>query len=245
MNNRQRLENIEILLQRLEAAVVVRDLGNAHSADAYDGLRKQIIQSGKNHRIHLAHLISLSDSLQRGADIDLITDRVNDFLSELGVMRMSNTDFLDLFEVIEGEGSALECIEPAIVEKLDNQTVVPIKLGKARRVPGPEPLEEFLQEIDPNPVQEAEEFLSKTSPSIRHIFIAVALVVAGILVGLLLGSRSESKIDESPISTVVIVPTTSLDSSTTSVSETTSTSTVPNSESTTSSAPSSPTTEGK
>lgn len=245
MNNRQRLENLEILLQRLEAAVVVRDPGNAHSADAYDGLRKQIIQSGKNHRIHVAHLISLSDSLQRGADIDLITDRVNDFLSELGIMRMSNTDFVDLFEVIEGEGSALECIEPAIVEKLDNQTVVPVRLGKARRVPGPEPLGEFPQEVDPNSIHQTDEFYSKTSPPIRHIFISVALVIGGLLVGLLIGRGSDSKPDERPVTTVVDATTPSSASATTRVSESTSTIASPNTESTTSSVPSSPTTEGK
>ena len=245
MNNRQKLENIEILLQRLEAAVVVRDPGNAHSADAYDGLRKQIIQSGKNHRTHLAHLISLSDSLQRGADIALITDRVNDFLTELGVMRISDTNFVDLFEVVEGEGSALECIEPAVVEKLDNQVMVPIKLGKARRVPGPELLEETSQEVVPTQVEQPEEFRGRTSPPIRNIFFAVALVVAGLLVGLLIGGGGDSEIDDSPTTTVVNTTAESSAPSTTSASKPTSTLAPPAIESTTSTAPGSTTTEGK
>jgi len=245
MNNRQRLVNIEILLQRLEAAVVVRDPGNAHSADAYDGLRKQIIQSGKNHRIHLAHLISLSDSLQRGADLDLITDRVNDFLGELGVMRISNTDYVDLFEVVEGEGSALECIEPAVVEKLDNQTLVPIKLGKARRVPGPDPIEESPHVFDPNPIEYSDEPRSKTFLPLRNIFIALALVIAGLLVGLLIGSGGDSKTDDDPITTVANTPLDSSVPSTTSVSEPTSTLVTTTIGSTTSSTPSTPTTEGK
>jgi hypothetical protein len=245
MNNRQKLENIEILLQRLEAAVVVRDPGNAHSADAYDGLRKQIIQSGKNHRTHLAHLISLSDSLQRGADIALITDRVNDFLTELGVMRISDTNFVDLFEVVEGEGSALECIEPAVVEKLDNQVMVPIKLGKARRVPGPELLEETSQEVVPTQIEQPEELRGRTSPPIRNIFFAVALVVAGLLVGLLIGGGGHSEIDDSPTTTVVNTTAESSAPSTTSASKPTSTLASPAIESTTSTAPGSTTTEGK
>ena len=245
MNNRQRLENIEILLQRLEAAVVVRDPGNAHSADAYDGLRKQIIQSGKNHRIHLAHLISLSDSLQRGADLDLITDRVNDFLSELGVMRISDTNYIDLFEVVEGEGSALECIEPAVVEKLDNQTLVPIKLGKARRVPGADPIEESPHVFDPNPIEHSDEPRAKTFLPLRNIFIALALVIAGLLVGLLIGSGGDSKTDVDPSTTVTNTPLDNSVPSTTSFSEPTSTLVTTTIGSTTSSTPSTPTTEGK
>ena len=76
MSKKSQLERIENLLNRLDSAVVVRDPGSARAAEAYDGLRKQITQSGKNHRIHTAHLLSLSDSLERGAGIELIRDRV-------------------------------------------------------------------------------------------------------------------------------------------------------------------------
>ena len=139
MSKRAQLLRIESLLNRLDSAVVVRDPGNTRSAEAYDGLRKQITQSGKNHRTHMAHLLSLSDSLERGADIDLIRDRVNDFMNEIGLQRTTDTSMEHVFEIVEGEGSGLECIEPAVIELLDGGTYAPVRLGKARRIKGPEP----------------------------------------------------------------------------------------------------------
>ena len=138
--NKRRLERIEILLQRLDSAVIVRDPGNARSVEAFDGLRKQVIQSGTSHRAHIAHLLSLSDSLNRGGNLDLVRDRVNDFLAEVGVMRTSDTSLPDLFEVDGGTGNGLECVEPAIVERLDDGRLSLIRYGKAKRIEIPEPV---------------------------------------------------------------------------------------------------------
>ena len=216
MNNRQRLEIIEMLLHRLDAAVVVRDPGNAHSADAYDGLRKQIIQSGKNHRIHVAHLLSLADSMERGADIQLVRDRVNDFLSELGVERVSDTSLTDLFEVTEGEGSGLECIEPAIIEKLDNGTATPIRLGKARRVAGPEIPSDNQIDEDLGRDQIAVE-IHPAAPQRPKIYpIAVGMVILAALFGFLLGKCDGDNADKQTPDTLSFVETTEAIASTSS-----------------------------
>lgn len=138
MRASEQLRKIEILLERLDAAVVVRDPGNAHSADAYEGLRKSILLSGKNHRSHIAHLLSLSDSLERGADLELVRNRVNDFLFELGVVRFSDLNYPAFFEVIEGEGAVLELVETAVVEEFGNGERFVIRLGKVRRVEDPD-----------------------------------------------------------------------------------------------------------
>jgi hypothetical protein len=226
MNNRQRLESIEILLQRLEAAVVVRDLGNAHSADAYDGLRKQIIQSGKNHRMHVAHLLSLADSMERGADLQLIRDRVNDFLNELGVERFSDISLVELFEVTEGEGSALECIEPAIIEKLDNGGISPIRLGKARRVAGPEPTNETPPTEDPHSNQIVLETQRQEPQQRRFVPIWIATIALAFVFGLLISQCGGGSSDnETPDTLDLVVTTEQIISSTSSdvISTTTST----------------------
>jgi hypothetical protein len=225
MKNSERLESIEILLQRLEAAVVVRDLGNAHSADAYDGLRKQIIQSGKNHRMHVAHLLSLADSMERGADLQLVRDRVNDFLNELGVERFSDISLVELFEVTEGEGSALECIEPAIIEKLDNGGISPIRLGKARRVAGPEP----TNDTPPVEVLHTNQSVSETqlqeSQQRRNLPIWIALIVLAFLSGLGLSKCGGGSSDNETPDTLDLVVTTEeiVSSTTTEVVSTTTT----------------------
>ena len=128
---------LQLMLTRLETLLIVRDPGNALSADAYDGLRKTIVQSGKNRRIHVSHLLSLKDSLDRDAPTELIKDRVNDFLNELGISYSSDTSIPDYFEVSEGEGDVLECVVPAVVDTDEEGNTILLKPGKARRVPSP------------------------------------------------------------------------------------------------------------
>lgn len=141
---------MELLLERLDTALIVRDPGGARSADAFDGLRKQIIQAGTNHRSHIAHLLSLSDSLERNAPSELIRDRVSDFLTELGILRWTDCSVIQAFEIVEGEGKDLECIEAAVVERLDSGHLNVIRMGKARRYELP--VEESPAiEVEPQP----------------------------------------------------------------------------------------------
>ena len=128
------LSQVLRMLERLDAAVVVREPGNARSAEAFDGLRKQIIQSGRNQRSHIAHLLSIADSIDRGADIDLIKNRVSDFLFELGVEKTTDTSIEGAFEIIGGAGEGSRCVEPAVIQKLDNGLVISIRVGKAERM---------------------------------------------------------------------------------------------------------------
>lgn len=188
--NKAQIHQIRLLLERLDAAVVVRDPGNARSAEAFDGLRKSILVSSKNHRTHLAHLLSLSDSLERGGSIELIRERVNDFLFELGVKRVFEPLHLEMFEIIEvveGENDGFEVLEPAIVEQLENGEPSIIRLGKARRIQGP----------TENPIETIPEESAIQLPSTHNVitesnstkwiqwFIAI---VIGLLAGLLLST---------------------------------------------------------
>ena len=202
MSKRSQLIRIENLLQRLDAAVVVRDPGSARAADMYEGLRKQIIQSGKNHRMHLSHLIALQDSIERGADIDLIRDRVNDYLNELGIQKTSDTTHIDSFEVIEGEGSNFECIEPAIIELLEDGSIRTHQLGKARRVPGPivEPSEQTQFEATESTAPELPElnFFS----AFKKFLLVLVVLLGGIRLGMTLFDKSDAP--ENKVTTTTI-----------------------------------------
>jgi len=202
MSKRSQLSRIENLLQRLDAAVVVRDPGSARAADMYEGLRKQIIQSGKNHRMHLSHLIALQDSIERGADIDLIRDRVNDYLNELGIQKTSDTTHIDSFEVIEGEGSNFECIEPAIIELLEDGSIRTHQLGKARRVPGPiaEPSEQTQVENTESMAPELPEinFFS----AFKKFLLMLVVLLGGIGLGMTLFDKSDAPENKVTTSTI-------------------------------------------
>lgn len=202
MAKRSQLSRIENLLQRLDAAVVVRDPGSARSAEMYEGLRKQIIQSGKNHRMHLSHLIALQESIERGADIELIRDRVNDYLNELGVKKTSDTTYIDSFEIVEGEGSNFECIEPAVIERLEDGSVRTHQLGKARRVPGPivEPSEQTQLEQAESEAPESPElnFLS----AFKKFLLILLVLLGGITLGMTLFDKSDAP--ENKVTTTTI-----------------------------------------
>jgi len=202
MSKRSQLGRIENLLQRLDAAVVVRDPGSARAAEMYEGLRKQIIQSGKNHRMHLSHLIALHDSIERGADIELIRDRVNDYLNELGIQKTSDTSHIDSFEVVEGEGSNFECIEPAIVEVLDDGSIRTHQLGKARRVPGPivEPIE--LTQTEPTELLEPELPALNFFSGLKKFLLILIVLLGGIRLGMTLFDKSDAP--ENKVSTTTI-----------------------------------------
>lgn len=166
MRTRRHLERIEILLNKLDAAVVVRDPGNARSAEVFEGLRRTIIISGKSHRSHVAHLISLQESLDRGATLDLVKNRVNDFLKELGIEKLSNLEIKDAFEVVGGTGDGIELIEPAIVERLSDGQLSVIQLGKSRRFEIPKPPQEVHQETEPNPTVELQSEAPKVADTV-------------------------------------------------------------------------------
>jgi hypothetical protein len=133
MGNSKVIQQIWVLLERIDVALVTRDPGTARSAEAYDGLRKQLNQASKNRRIHVSHLLSLSDSIERGAEYELVKDRVSDFLVELGISRSSDLSRPDFFEITGGSGDYLKCRIPAIVETLDDGTVSLVRLGEAER----------------------------------------------------------------------------------------------------------------
>jgi len=193
MSVRNRLRSIEILLERLDAAVVVRDPSTTkYAAEAFDGLRKRISQSGNNRRIHLANLISLADSLDRNASVELIQDRVNDFMLELGLLKLTDTSDRTLFEIAEGDGFELECVLPAYIDKDrdDDGRLIIHRKGVAKRIPGttaplsPEPLSpntKDLETIFPIPIIK------------DMVVVAVLALIIGLSVGwLTFGDRSGS-----------------------------------------------------
>jgi hypothetical protein len=205
---REQLQRIESLLQRLDAAVVVRDPGNARAAEAYDGLRKSLLLSSKNHRAHVAHLLSLSESLERGATLELIRDRVNDFLFELGVRTVTEVIDPQLFEIVEkveGSINGYEVLEPAVVEQLESGELSPIRIGKARQIVGPieERRTEIVEEHD-DPRTDALR-PSSAAPHKRTSYLVIAGTIAvTLIVGLLLG-RSMADDDSSPQPSTTVV----------------------------------------
>ena len=143
MINRPRLRQIQNdinklgnLLNRIDAALVIRDPGNARSADAYDGLRKMISAGGKGRRDHLHNLVDLAQALERGATLETIRERTEEWCDKAGIIRHESPEPADYFIIVEGEGSVIEVVTPAWIDK---DTTSLIRKGTTRRVPNPDP----------------------------------------------------------------------------------------------------------
>ena len=133
-----RIEALAASLERVEAALVVRDPGNARSAEAFDGLRKQIAMAARVRRTHASHLVTLAEDLRKGATLETVTKRVRDFLNELGVRQSEDIDIPDAF-VVEGEGEDVEIVDPAWVDVMEDGTRIVLKQGRATRRNGGQP----------------------------------------------------------------------------------------------------------
>jgi hypothetical protein len=136
-HDREQLDRMEVLLQRLDSAVVVRDLGSARAAEAFDGLRKSVIQASKSHRVHVAHLIALDESIRSGGTLDLVRLRVAEYLRELGIERLESPEILEAFDIVGDVDGDIEVLEAAIVERGDEGRTSILRVGKARRTARP------------------------------------------------------------------------------------------------------------
>lgn len=182
MGIKSRLENIELLLHRIDTAIVIRDPGSSRSAEVFEGLRRQILQSSKNRRAHTAHLVSLAQSVRRGGSTELLSDRIDDFLKELGLEFTSDTSLSEAFEIEGGEGNRLECIEPAVIEILEDGQAVVISQGTARRIRDEEPTNSSLQSIrQPEPGSSKDQATTAANRASWNTFAIPALVVSNIL----------------------------------------------------------------
>ena len=133
MSKRNQLRNIESLLERIDAAIVVRDLGNARSADAFDGLRKSSLVATKSRRTHISHLVSLDESIRNGGSLDLVKARLAEYLNELGIERLTDLRHLECFDVVGDSAGDIEILEPAVVERADDGKLTILRVGKAQR----------------------------------------------------------------------------------------------------------------
>lgn len=112
----QRLDELAEMVARIEAALVVRDPGNARSAEAYEGLRRTIIATGRDRRRHLAHLVAFAEAIDEGVTGDDLRRMVEQWCTEEGLERSSDTSRPELFRVIDPGEGAIEVVTPAWVD---------------------------------------------------------------------------------------------------------------------------------
>lgn len=123
-------EESDALLRRIDAALVVRDPGSARSADAFEGLRRAVIQASTQRRAHISHLLTVLDAVNNGATTEMLEMRITDLLSELGVFAVRDPAQQDLFNPTDGEVSDPEVVEPAWIQMVGEDTSHLIRKGE-------------------------------------------------------------------------------------------------------------------
>lgn len=138
-NNRRiddRLAELTHLVSRIETALVVRDPGNAMAAEAYEGLRRNVVASMRERRSHLMQLVRFEDALDRGVDPEGLRQLVHEWSLQAGLERCTDTSREDFFEILaDGDGDELIVERPAWVDAA-GETPVLVQLGLARRTGG-------------------------------------------------------------------------------------------------------------
>lgn len=129
-----KLDEIRSLTERIEAALVVRDPGSARSAEAFEGLRKQVAAASRSRRVHLSHLVTLATDIEKGANLETVSRRVDDLLRESGVDRTRDTSIAGAFE-FDGEGDDVVVQEHAWVDVLEDGSAIVLRQGRALRRP--------------------------------------------------------------------------------------------------------------
>lgn len=129
---RDRLDEVHDLLQRIDTALIVRDPGTARSADAYEGLRRQVVASAGDRRKHIVQLTELAEALRRGDDPESLRSRAEEWLLQANVVTVGDVSIVEAFEFTgEGDGAA-KLLTPAYV---DGATGSLIRRGLAERLP--------------------------------------------------------------------------------------------------------------
>jgi hypothetical protein len=157
MRNRQfqdlarRLETLNERLRTIEVATLVSGPSNPVVAEAYDGLRKQVIVSASSRRAHLTQLATFADAVESGATNEELSNLVREWMRQHGLRLVVPIERPDVYD-IKGDGTLLKVIRAGYV---DEQTGAIVALGQA--IASTAPTIEPLQSDAAKTLQEDEE----------------------------------------------------------------------------------------
>jgi hypothetical protein len=129
---REQLLDLRAQVETLKTALIVMDPKVSTSADAYEGLRRQVAAAASSRQAHLVQLAQMSRAVQRGASTEDLTSLVNEWMHQAG-LTPTEEPHPDYYEVLEGKPGVgtLEVVSPAYV---DPRTGAIIAQGQARWV---------------------------------------------------------------------------------------------------------------
>jgi hypothetical protein len=131
------LDQLERRSEKMEVILMVREPTAGVAAEAYDGLRKQVVAAMTERMAHLQQLVQLDAALTAGADADVAGKMVRSFADQASLGRVTDADHPDrdmLFQLVEDLGGRPEVLEPAYVDTITGRV---IRRGAMRRAAHP------------------------------------------------------------------------------------------------------------
>jgi hypothetical protein len=130
-----RMGQVEGHLDKMELVLTLREPGSTAAADAYEGLRKQIVAGVTDRLAHLSQLVQFDSALRNGATVEVLAEMVKSWMESAGLSTVERDGVEQrqlLFDVVEDLGGPAEVLEPSYV---DAQSGRVIRLGRMRLGP--------------------------------------------------------------------------------------------------------------
>lgn len=161
-----RLHDLEQAAELMKTVLIVKEPQTVHAANAYDGLRKQVIAAMGERRSHLGQLATMAVAVERASSVDDLRPQVREWLAQAGVVEVRDLPLgaraQDLFE--EADGGSLEGVDHLDVDEpayVDAGSGIVLRLGRARAAApaapqGPGLVEAVVQPEQPDRADEPE-----------------------------------------------------------------------------------------
>jgi hypothetical protein len=127
------LDLLDRRAEKMEVILMVREPSSGAAAEAYEGLRKQVVTAVTERLAHLSQLVQLDAALFAGSSTESVAKLVRGWLEQASLAQVSDPNHPDrdmLFEMLEDLGGDVQVLEPAYV---DTATGRVIRRGSARR----------------------------------------------------------------------------------------------------------------
>ena len=122
----QRIDQLEHQAELLKTVLIVKEPGAIISANAFEGLRKQIIASANDRLTHLSQIVQMRVAIDRASSLDDLKSMVASWEAQSGIDEIHepgpDTPVSDLFE------GGFKVVEPAFV---DSQSGRVLRTGRA------------------------------------------------------------------------------------------------------------------
>jgi hypothetical protein len=128
------VDRVDRTTELMQTVLMVREPNSTAAAEAYEGLRKQVVATSTERRQHLAQLAEFETTVRNGADAQQLQSLIDGWADQAGLLRATSaaTEEVELlFDLTEDLGGALEVTSPAY---LDCRTGSVVRKGRGRRI---------------------------------------------------------------------------------------------------------------